>query len=525
MKHLNKLLFAVMMVLAMSSHAQNSNNPWAISFGVNVVDNRGQASGGKNWFDAHFSQAFLASENWNILPSVSYLSVARSVGHNFSVGLQGSINKIDKYVVFDPTSTDPLPNSTGYIVVNPGDLMYYGIDANVRYSFMSLIKSKVIDPSLRLGGGYTFFGDNSYGTFNPGAGLTFWFSENVGLSLDTTYKTAFNRNGNGSEEGDARTPRHPSHYQHTLGITFQFGGKDTDKDGIFDKDDACPEVAGLKQFKGCPDTDGDGIIDGSDACPTEFGLAALNGCPDKDGDGIADKDDACPDTAGLVAFQGCPDTDKDGIPDKDDKCPKEAGPKANNGCPYLDTDKDGLLDKDDDCPTVVGPISNKGCPIPVVVNKITREVVEKLRIQARSIFFNSGKSTFKTDDAATEASLIAIKEILLAYPDNKFIIEGHTDSDGANDANMRLSQDRSNAVRDYLIDKGVKSDNLTAVGFGETKPVTTNKTAAGKARNRRTEIKLVADATTGGVADLVPVPVKKKPVAKAKKKAPAKKKK
>jgi len=485
MKHLNKLLFAVMMVLAINTHAQNDNNPWALSFGVNAVDTRTSADGGKNWLDEHFSQAFLVGKNWNILPSVSYISLARSVGNNFSVGLQGSINKIDKFVVFDPTSTNPVPNSTGYVVKDPGSLMYYGIDANVRYSFMSLIKSKVIDPSLRLGGGYTFFGDNSYGTVNPGAGLTFWFNEFVGFSLETTYKTSF---------GDRTTvdiyePVAPSHFQHTAGIVFQFGGKDTDGDGIYDKDDACPDVAGLKQFNGCPDTDGDGIIDGSDACPTEFGLAALNGCPDKDGDGIADKDDACPDTAGLASFKGCPDTDKDGLTDKDDKCPTVAGPKSNGGCPILDADKDGVPDKEDDCPTVAGPVSNKGCP------EVTEEIIEKLKIQARSVFFNSGKSTFKVGDNETISSLDAIKEILKNYPNAKFSIEGHTDSDGSNVINQKLSEDRANAVRNAIIERGVNADNLTAVGFGETKPIATNKTKEGKAQNRRTEIKHVSSVS------------------------------
>ena len=421
MKHLNKLFIAVMMVMAMSSHAQNDNNPWALSFGVNAVDTRTSAGGGKNWLDQHFSQMFNVSENWNILPSVSYLSVARSVGNNFSVGIQGSINKIDKYVVFDPTAPDH--NGAGYVVTNPGDLMYYGIDASVKYSFMNLIKSKVIDPSLSLGGGYTFFGDNSYGTVNPGAGLTFWFTENVGLALATTYKKSF---GDKETNGEVDSP---SHFQHTAGITFQFGGKDTDGDGIYDKDDACPEVAGLADFQGCPDTDGDGT------------------------------------------------------PDKDDKCPTVAGPKSNGGCPILDADKDGVPDSEDDCPTVAGPISNKGCP------EVTPEVIESLKIQARSVFFNSGKSTFKVGDAATIASLDAMREILRNYPNAKFSIEGHTDSDGSNAFNQKLSEDRANAVRNALIEKGVNANNLTAVGFGESKPIATNKTSTGKAQNRRTEVK------------------------------------
>jgi outer membrane protein OmpA-like peptidoglycan-associated protein len=487
MKQFNKLLLAVMMVMAMSSQAQNSNNPWALSFGVNAVDTRASAGGGHNQFDSHFSQAFNVSQNWNILPSVSYLSLARSVGNNFSVGIQGSINKIDKFVVYDPRN--PGHNSTGYVVTNPGNLMYYGVDATVKYSFMSMIKSKVLDPSLGLGGGYTWLGDNSHLSADFNAGLTIWFTENVGLQLATTYKASELIGADRHASGDKYTPVSPSHFLHTVGITFQFGGKDTDGDGIYDKDDACPEVAGLKQFNGCPDTDGDGIIDGSDACPTEFGLAALNGCPDRDGDGIADKDDACPDTAGLAAFQGCPDTDGDGLADKDDKCPTVAGPKSNGGCPVLDADKDGVADKDDDCPTVAGPASNKGCP------EATPQVVEDLKIEARSVYFDSGKATLKGN--GTPVRLDAMKEILKNYPNAKFSVEGHTDSDGSNAYNQKLSEDRANAVKNALVARGVNADNLTTVGFGETKPVATNKTKAGKAKNRRTELKHVGSKYEG----------------------------
>jgi len=458
--------------MSLSSHAQDENNEWAISFGVNAIDTKTSAGGGNNWAGAHFSQPFAVKDNWNILPSVSYLSVSKYVGDNFSFGVQGSVNKISKFVIFDPTAPDH--DSRGYVVSNPGDLMYYAADGVVKYSFMNMIKSKVIDPSLSLGGGYTFLGDSSFGTVNPGAGLTFWFTENVGLALGASYKKAF-----GSDtDSNVR-----SHFQHTAGITFQFGGKDTDGDGIYDKEDACPEVAGLKQFNGCPDTDGDGIIDGSDACPDVFGLAALNGCPDTDGDGIADKDDACPEVAGLAAFKGCPDTDKDGIADKDDKCPKVAGPKENGGCPILDADKDGVPDSQDDCPTVAGPASNKGCP------EVTPEVIESLKIQARSVFFDANKSTFKAGDATTIASLDAMREILRNYPNAKFSIEGHTDSDGSDVFNQKLSEERANAVRNALIEKGVKPENLVVVAVGENKPIASNKTKEGKAQNRRTEVR------------------------------------
>ena len=477
MKHLNKLLFAVMMVMGLSSHAQDSNNPWAISFGVNAVDTRTSAGGGKNWADRHFSQPFAVKDNWNILPSVSYLSVSRFVGDNFSFGISGSVNKITKYVKFAPTAVGH--DSRGYIVTNPGDLMYYGVDGTIRYSFMNLINSKVIDPSLSVGGGYTFFGDSSYGTVNPGAGLTFWFTENIGLSLTTAYKKSF-----GDREDISGKPDAPSYFQHTAGLTFKFGGKDTDGDGIYDKDDACPEVAGLKQFNGCPDTDGDGIQDSEDACPEVAGLAALKGCPDTDGDGIADKDDACPEVAGLAALNGCPDADGDGVADKDDKCPTVAGPKENAGCPWPDTDGDGVLDKDDKCIDVRGTVANQGCP------EVSEEVMMKLNEYSRTILFDSGKSTFKKQ---TYPTLQSITAILKEYPYSRFLVEGHTDSDGSNEMNQTLSENRAAAVKNYLIENGIAADRLKSTGFGETKPIATNKTAKGKAMNRRTEISLIKE--------------------------------
>ncbi|WP_026708493.1 OmpA family protein [Flavobacterium frigidarium] len=477
MKHLNKILVAAMMVMGLSSQAQDSNNPWAISFGVNAVDTRTSAGGGDGWFDRHFSQPFETKDNWNVLPSVSYISVSRYLGDNFSFGLQGSVNKIDKYVKFDPTA--PGHDSRGYVNSNPGDLMYYGIDATLRYSFMNVIGSKVIDPSLHVGGGYTFFGDSSYGTINPGAGLTFWFTENVGLALESSYKKSF-----GDREDASGTPDAPSHFQHTAGLIFKFGGKDTDGDGIYDKDDECPEIAGLKEFNGCPDTDGDGIADKDDACPDVAGPKEFNGCPDTDGDGIVDKDDACPDVAGLAALNGCPDADGDGIADKDDKCPNVAGPKDNGGCPWPDTDGDGVLDKDDKCPTVKGTVANGGCP------EVSAEVIKQLNDYGKTILFDSGKSSFKSQSYPV---LQSINDILKEYPNSNFMIEGHTDSDGSNALNQTLSENRAAAVRNYLVEKGINTDRLRSTGFGETKPIASNRTSKGKAENRRVEVSLIKE--------------------------------
>ncbi|TRX36310.1 OmpA family protein [Flavobacterium restrictum] len=480
MKHLNKLLVAALMVMGLTSHAQDSNNPWAVSIGVNAVDTRTSASNGKlGFFEKHFSQPFAVKDNWNILPSVSYLSVSRYVGSGFTFGLAGSVNKITKAVYYDISNSHAAIRDSRFIyVTNPGDLMYYGVDGTVKYSFMELIKSKVIDPDLHVGGGYTFLGKDSYGTVNMGLGLTLWFTENVGLSFSSTYKKSF-----GDREDNMGVIDSPSYVQHVLGLTFKFGGKDTDGDGIYDKDDACPEVAGLKQFNGCPDTDGDGIIDGSDACPEVAGLAALNGCPDTDGDGIADKDDACPEVAGLAAFKGCPDTDGDGLADKDDKCPTVAGPIANQGCPILDADKDGVPDTEDDCPIVAGPASNKGCP------ELTQTDVEALRVNARAIYFTSSKATLSDARKGENSTrLDAIKEILKNYPTAKFSINGHTDSTGSDKLNQKLSEDRAKVVVDALIARGISAANLESHGYGETQPVASNKTKEGRATNRRTEV-------------------------------------
>lgn len=465
MKKLNKIFVAALMLIGFTSQAQDSNNPWAVSFGTNAVDTR--TSAGKDNFTAHFDQPFKMTKYWNIIPSVSYLSVSKYVADGFSVGLTGSVNKITKLVEKSPL------NPKDFIVTDPGNLAYYSADGSIKYSFMGLLNSKVIDPNLHVGGGYTWFGENAAGTFNTGAGFAFWFTENVGLALDATYKRSFTEN--------SRVDL-PSHFQFFAGLSFKFGGKDTDNDGIYDKDDACPEVAGPKELKGCPDTDGDGILDKDDDCADVVGLVEFKGCPDTDGDGIADKDDACADVAGLKQFQGCPDTDGDGIADKADKCPTVKGPKENAGCPFPDTDGDSVLDKDDKCPEVKGTVANNGCP------EISEEQVNMLNAYAKTILFNSAKSSFKQE---TFAVLQSITAILKQYPSAKFTIEGHTDGDGKDAANQKLSEERAGAVKGYLIENGIDASRLTSVGFGESKPIDSNKTAAGKANNRRVEVKLV----------------------------------
>jgi outer membrane protein OmpA-like peptidoglycan-associated protein len=474
MKHLNKLFSAALLFVGLTSQAQDKVNPWAVSFGANAVDTRVSASrGGLGLFEKTYSQGLDMKDNWNIVPAVSYLSVSKYVGDGFSFEMTGSFNKITKFVEFKPTTVGA--DARGMVVSNPGDLDYYGLDAAVSYSFKSLIKSKWFDPTLNLGGGYVFMGDASAGTINAGWGLNLWFMKNVAFTIASTYKTSFDDNRVGNVDI-------PTHFFHQAGLRFQFGAKDKDDDGIIDAEDACPEVKGLAAFKGCPDTDLDGIQDSADACPEEAGTPEMNGCPDQDGDTVADKDDACIDVAGLPVLKGCPDADGDGVADQNDKCPTVKGEKSNGGCPWPDTDGDKVLDKDDKCPTVAGTVANNGCP------EVSEDTMKKLNDYAKTILFDSAKSSFQKQ---TYSVLQAIVAILKEYPTAKFSLEGHTDSDGKDDANLVLSQNRAAAVKSFLVENGIAADRLASEGFGEAKPVATNATKAGKAQNRRVEVKLV----------------------------------
>ncbi len=262
--------------------------------------------------------------------------------------------------------------------------------------------------------------------------------------------------------------------------------KDSDKDGVPDDSDACPELAGTLAAKGCPDKDGDSIPDNADKCPDVKGLARYNGCPipDTDKDGFNDEEDKCPDMAGVKEFKGCPvpDRDKDGIPDAEDKCPDSAGVAKYKGCPVPDTDKDGINDDEDKCPKVKGVAENQGCP------PVKKKVVEKVNTAAKRIQFEY-KSVILTPDSKTV--LNEVVRVLKEDPTLNLIIEGHTSSDGDPRNHQPLSEARANSVRIYLMSKGISPYRLKAVGYGDTKPLINSNTPAALSKNRRVEMKVV----------------------------------
>jgi outer membrane protein OmpA-like peptidoglycan-associated protein len=458
MKHLFKLLVAAVLFMGIGvANAQDENHPWALEVGVNAVDFYPVGTNDKGRIDPSmrgemFDEFFNANDHWNILPSVSRIALSRYIANGIVFTAGGSINKITK---IGDSSAD--------------DLNYYSADGEIKYSFKNAIGSTWFDPSIGIGGGYTWVDDIGFGTGNALAGVKFWFNENIALNLQSTYKHAF--------EDDYGI----SHFQHSAGVVFQFGGVDTDGDGIYDKDDECPETPGLAEFNGCPDTDGDGIPDHLDECPDTPGLAEFNGCPDTDGDKIPDHLDECPTVAGLAKFNGCPDTDGDGIPDHLDKCPNEAGPAENDGCPWPDRDGDGVLDKDDQCPDVPGTVANNGCP------EVTVEIIKQLNEFSKTILFDLGKASIRKDSYAVLQNIV---DIMKEYPTAKFEIEGHTDSSGSLKLNEKLSKERAASVKDYLISIGMDRDRLTSEGYGPARPIATNNTAAGRQQNRRVEISL-----------------------------------
>ena len=236
------------------------------------------------------------------------------------------------------------------------------------------------------------------------------------------------------------------------------------------------------------DRDGDGVIDKLDDCPKEAGPAENNGCPwgDADGDGVLDNVDKCPNEVGPKENDGCPiiDTDGDGVIDTVDECVNVVGPAENSGCPWTDADGDGILDKDDKCINEPGVKENGGCPVKVV----SEVVLKKLNNYAKTILFDSGKSSLK---AQSNVVLSDIATILKEYPLSKFRIEGHTDSSGNNNANKVLSDNRANTVKTFLINNGISESRLSSVGYGEEQPITSNATREGRALNRRVEITLV----------------------------------
>jgi outer membrane protein OmpA-like peptidoglycan-associated protein len=182
---------------------------------------------------------------------------------------------------------------------------------------------------------------------------------------------------------------------------------------------------------------------------------------------------------------GCPDldNDKDGLSDKVDQCPNEPedkdGFEDDDGCPDLDNDHDTFLDKDDKCPLEFG-VAPDGCP-----KKYNLVVVTDKKIEIKqTVYFDFNKASIK------KVSFPLLNEVAQALADNpkiKVEVEGHTDSVGNDNFNLKLSQKRAESVKAYIVKRGIDAGRMVPKGYGENVPIADNRTAEGRSQNRRVE--------------------------------------
>ena len=267
---------------------------------------------------------------------------------------------------------------------------------------------------------------------------------------------------------------------------------DLDRDGVPDYRDSClntpPNVP--VSSTGCPpDADADGVPDYMDKCPqtpaAAQGKVGSDGCPlDTDGDGVFDYVDSCPNTPPAIATDatGCPrDADGDGVPDYLDRCagtPSAAKGKVDAAGCLLDTDGDSIADYIDNCPTIEGVASNYGCP---EVAQAVKQIFEKA---LAGLEFQLGAAVI---EPVSYELLDQIAAVMTENADYILLVYGHTDSTGVVESNLLLSEKRANAVKDYIENKGIAPDRIIAKGFGDTKPLASNATEEGRAKNRRVE--------------------------------------
>lgn len=446
-----------------------------------------------NWIDSNFAIKN-APTTYNVwLPTTFNVDVDYNIGKGFYVNAAGSISSWTK----NQPSSVHYPN---IVSLTPRyDHKWFGAYLPLSYDFTA--ENLALGLNLRLGP--LIVGTNDL-TLLLGKKKIKTANVNFGLNIPIPHQLKRDKDKDGlSNKFDA--------CKKTPGPCETKGCPDTDKDGVTDDADKCPNVPGLPELNGCPDMDGDGITDAEDDCPDVPGIAAFKGCPDTDGDGIQDLDDKCPELKGLKEFDGCPDTDADGIIDPEDACPTEKGLPEFKGCPVRDTDGDGIRDEEDQCPTQAGPKENKGCPYSdmdgdgvideedqcpktpgLKTNHGCPEVKEEVKQSIQKAFdnleFETGKSIIRS---SSYPSLNDLSQILSENSDYNLLIEGHTDNVGNRSTNMTLSKNRAEAVKKYLVNKGVPQEKLTTKYYGPDKPIADNSTPEGRQRNRRVEMKII----------------------------------
>ena len=433
-----------------------------IGFGLVVTsfaqgENKKKSSLGIHFFlnDFRTAQSLRANGLSTIIRSKEWHKTNRMTAGMAVSYMQGLNNNLDFVGTLSGTFVD-YPISGKPARTNPSLLLEAAATVNLKL----LSDAYYINPFVTAGIGASKY-RGYYGAFMPfGLGVQIKIVDDVFFMVNSQYRVPVTENAS-------------YHFYHSAGVVAN----------INKKKEPVPVVIPLPVVEPPKDRDGDGILDSLDKCPDVKGLASLQGCPDRDGDGITDADDKCPDVPGLARYQGCPipDTDKDGINDESDKCPTVPGIARYQGCPIPDTDGDGVNDEEDKCINEKGPASNFGCPV------ISEEVIKKVNRAAQNVFFATGSAKLLAKSNSKLDEVVAILNENTTY---KVAVDGHTDNTGKEDKNQILSENRAASVKAYLVSKGIAESRLTSTGYGQGTPVADNKTAAGRAKNRRVEMTL-----------------------------------
>jgi OOP family OmpA-OmpF porin len=234
---------------------------------------------------------------------------------------------------------------------------------------------------------------------------------------------------------------------------------------------------------------------------------------DDDGDGLINRADRCPKVAEDIDRwedeDGCPDedNDKDGLADAKDRCPLRAETRNqiddDDGCPEEDADGDAIVGTRDQCPDTPevrnGFKDGDGCAdtLPGELQRFSGPVPGITFRGQTAVLVRSANSLL--DQAVA---------VMKQYPELKFEIGGHTEGRGNSETNRALSQKRADRVREYLISKGIEPARIVAVGYGNDRPIDSARSAAGRAKNKRIEFRLLtaeaAPAETGAPASTPP---------------------
>ena len=462
MKNLRLGITALALTVASSVSAQTTNNRWLIGVGAHGVNHVAANKGvGQALGDAFSSKDLYTMNNFVITPPLSKLTVARNLNKFLVLDWQTSVGNVsNKRINMDKefflmTGLGLQFKVNGFWNEESWFDPYVRVGANYLRHDYTNVNFPLTDVHGTVYGGYSGVGTPrkaDHFAVNGGLGSNFWFTKNFGIGIQGDYVT---------------TPTDKSNlanfWQASASINFRFGNRDKDKDGVLDKDDACPEIPGPVENQGCP-------------------------WPDTDGDGVLDKDDACPE-----------------VP----------GPVANQGCPWPDTDGDGVLDKDDACPEVPGLPEYNGCPKPASI--IAVEATGALQ----GIIFDFNKATISNPESLRKLDQAA--EVIKSSNGGTFLVTGHTDKKGNDAYNLKLSRERAAYIVKALEQRGVADTQLKSTGVGERDAVVPE-TASDEERAR--DRKVVVEAIDGAAWEALQksdLPVVKKKVVK--KKAPAKRRK